>query len=185
VPLDLDQSRALADHLGVQQLDAFIAGIRQNGLEAFAERPGDIIELAHYWKAYSRFGSFAEMVEHGITRKLTEADGYRPDNTALSPQRVREGAERLAGALTLGKSFTLRAPGHDAEVSSGTIAVEPSAVLDDWTEAERNALMRRGIFAPVTYGRYLWQGTFSSLVNAGIPYRAVAGSTVEGCGAAR
>jgi hypothetical protein len=153
VPLDLDQCRTLANYLGIQQPDAFIAGIRQNGLEAFAERPGDVIELADYWKAYSRFGSFEDMVEHGIARKLSEADGYRPDNDALSPQRAWEGAERLAGTLTLGKSFTLRAPSHDSEASSGTIAVEPSAALDDWTEAERNALMRRGIFAPATYGR--------------------------------
>ena len=32
-------------------------------------------------------------------------------------------------------------------------ALEPVSILDEWTDAERNALMRRGAFAPATYGR--------------------------------
>ncbi len=152
LPLDLDQCRTLAIHLSVQNADEFISGIRQNGLAAFAERPGDVIDLADYWKSYGRFGSFAQMVEHGINRKISERDNYRPDNDTLSIQKAREGAERLAAALSLGKSFTLHAPGHEIDVSSAG-ALDPVAVLDDWTEAERNALLRRGVFAPATYGR--------------------------------
>jgi len=153
VPLDLDQCRILGAHLGVQNVDEFITSIRQNGLEAFAERPGDVIDLADYWKTYGHFGSLAEMVEHSINRKITERDNYRPDNDAVTPQRAREGAERLAAALTLAKSFTLRAPGHEIDPSLTAGALDAAAVFDDWTEAERNALLRRGVFAPATYGR--------------------------------
>jgi hypothetical protein len=153
LPLDLDQCRTLAVHLGVRNADEFIIGIRQNGLEAFAERPGDVIDLADYWKTYGLFGSFADMVEHGINRKINERDSYRPDNDAVTMQQAREGAERLAAALTLAKSFTVRAPGHDFDPTLAAGALDPTAILDDWTEAQRNALLRRAVFAPATYGR--------------------------------
>jgi hypothetical protein len=32
-------------------------------------------------------------------------------------------------------------------------ALDPTAILPDWTDARRNALLRRGLFAPATYGR--------------------------------
>jgi hypothetical protein len=108
---------------------------------------------ADYWNGHSRFARLAEMVEYNISRKLGEADAYRPDNNALTPDQAREGAERIAAALTLGKSFTLRAPRHDPDPSLAAGALDPALILKDWSDAERNALLRRGIFAPSTYGR--------------------------------
>jgi hypothetical protein len=152
VPLSLDQCCQLAVHLGVQNADEFISGIRRHGLEPFAERPGDVIDLADYWKTYGRFGSFARMVEHGVNHKISERDHYRPDNDTLTIEMASDGAQRLAATLTLTKSFTVHAPGHDDD-SALAGALDPTAVLTDWTEAERNALLRRGVFAPATYGR--------------------------------
>jgi hypothetical protein len=42
-------------------------------------------------------------------------------------------------------------PGPDPSFAAG--ALDPAEILPDWTEARRNALLRRGIFAPATYGR--------------------------------
>jgi len=153
VPLSTEQCRILAGALGVGDLDAFISGITRNGLDVFTERPGDLIDLAEYWKSYGRFGTFSVMVEHSINNKLKETDTHRPDNETLSLQKSREGAERLAAALTLGKSFTLRAPGHDPDPSLASGALDSALILNEWTDAERNALLRRGVFAPSTYGR--------------------------------
>jgi hypothetical protein len=153
VPLSTDQCRTLAAHLGVHNVGSFSTSITQNGLDAFTERPGDVIDLVDYWKSYGRFGPFAAMVEHSIDRKLSEVDNYRPDNEMLPPQRAREGAERIAAALTFGKSFTLRAPGYDLDSSLVAGAVDPAVILDDWSPAERNTLLRRGVFAPSTYSR--------------------------------
>ncbi|MEH2550761.1 hypothetical protein V1283_007406 [Bradyrhizobium sp. AZCC 2262] len=153
LPLSTEQYRALAKEAGVTKLDAFIAGINQNGLEAFAERPGDLLDLADYWKAHKQFGTFAEMVDHGITRKLRERDTHRPDNETLSPAKSREGAARLAAALTFGKSFTLRAPNHDPDPGLAIGALDAALILNDWNEAQCNAILRRGVFAPATYGR--------------------------------
>jgi hypothetical protein len=153
VPLSLDQYRGLATSAGVTNVDQFVDAITKQGLESFTERPGDLLDLADYWKSHDKFGSFAEMLEHSIARKLTERDPHRPDNETISPEDTREGAERLAGALTLGKSFTLRAPGYDPDPSLAAGALDAAQILPDWTEARRNALLRRGIFAPATYGR--------------------------------
>ncbi|MET4072595.1 hypothetical protein ABID58_007424 [Bradyrhizobium sp. S3.2.6] len=153
VPLLTEQYRALAKELRVPKLEAFIAGITRNGLEAFAERPGDLLDLADYWKTHKQFGTFADMVEHGITRKLRERDTHRADNETLSLAKAREGAARLASALTFGKSFTLRAPNHDPDPSLSVGALDARLILNDWNEAQCNAVLRRGVFAPATYGR--------------------------------
>ena len=153
VPLSTDQYRALATAAEVADVDRFVGAIEKHGLTALTERPGDLLDLADYWKSHGKFSSFADMLEHSIARKLTERDPYRPDNEIISPEEAREGAERLAGALTFGKSFTLRAPGHDPDPSLTAGALDPADVLPDWTDARRNALLRRGIFAPATYGR--------------------------------
>jgi hypothetical protein len=94
------------------------------------------------------------MTEHGVSQKLKEIDNFRPDNNILPSEKARKGVERMAAALTLGKSLTLRTPaqGADPELTAG--ALDPALILgDDWTSAERNALLRRGIFVPSTYGR--------------------------------
>lgn len=93
------------------------------------------------------------MVEHGVTTKLREIETYRGDSDVLSLAKAREGAERIAAALTLGKSFTLRASNQDPDPSLASGAIDPALVLDEWTEAQRATLSRRGIFAPSTYGR--------------------------------
>ena len=153
VPLSVDQYRALATTAGVADVDPFVEAITKHGLGALAERPGDLLDLADYWKSNGKFGSFAAMLDHSVAHKLTERDPHRPDNETISPEQAREGAERLAGALSLGKSFTLRAPGHDPDPSLAAGALDPADILPDWTDARRNALLRRGIFAPATYGR--------------------------------
>jgi hypothetical protein len=153
VPLSPDQYRMLATAAGVTIVDQFVEAITRHGLAALTERPGDLLDLADYWRSHGKFSSFADMLEHSVARKLTERDPHRPDNETISPEEAREGAERLAGALTLGKSFTLRAPGHDPDPSLAAGALDPKAILPDWTDARRNALLRRGIFAPATYGR--------------------------------
>jgi hypothetical protein len=105
VPLSLDQCKTLATQLGIQDAEGFVKGIQRNGLEPFAERPGDVIDLAEYWKDFGKFGPFAEMVEHGVQHKLKELDKYRSDNEALSPEKAREGAGRSQLVADCGVSF--------------------------------------------------------------------------------
>jgi hypothetical protein len=153
VPLNDEQRRALAQASGLTDVDAFLGAIDQQGLDVLAERPGDLLELAQYWSEHKRFGSLAAMTEATVAAKLKEPDPYRVDNDVLTPQKARKGAERLAGALTLAKTFTLVAPGSEADPSLSVGALDPARLLDDWTVTESNALLRRGVFAPSSYGR--------------------------------
>nr|VFK40143.1 MAG: hypothetical protein BECKSD772F_GA0070984_105417 [Candidatus Kentron sp. SD]VFK45482.1 MAG: hypothetical protein BECKSD772E_GA0070983_105417 [Candidatus Kentron sp. SD] len=183
VPLDRGQRRKLAEAWGIENPDAFLGEIERNGLDKLAERPGDMLDLAAYWKEYRRFASRAQMFEHGITRKLAEQDKYRPDNEALSSEKARRGAERLAAALTLCKSFTLSTPGQEPDPELAAGAMDPAHVLPEWTDAERGALLRRGVFAPSTYGRvrfhhreaqeYLTARWLHGLLEKGAPQKAV------------
>ena len=74
VPLSIEQCRILSGALGVTDLENFISAINRNGLDTFTERPGDVIDLADYWKSYNRFDSVATMVEHSVNQKLKEID---------------------------------------------------------------------------------------------------------------
>jgi len=148
-PLDNGQQRILAQEHGIEDVSQFCSAIWQHGLENLAERPGDLLELADYWKSHQKFGSLLEMTEHAVNQKLTERDPHRADNNILNFQKAREGAERIAAALTLGKTFTLQAP----DSTPSTNVLQSGKLLPEWTIAECNALLRRGIFAPATYGR--------------------------------
>ncbi len=179
VPLDGEQSTNLASAAGVADTDAFATELLKAGLEAFRQRPGDVLDLAAYWNQHKAFGTLGEMVEFSIGHKLSEADSHRAGNETLSVAEARAGAERLAAALTLGKSFTLRAPGSDSDPSLTVGAIDPVFVLDDWSDAKRNALLRRGVFAPATFGRirfhhrstqeYLTARWFDRLLGQGCP----------------
>ena len=153
LPLDTQRQQRLAESLGIKDSEKFSQAIWKNGLENLAERPGDLIELAEYWKAYKKFGSLYEMVENAVNQKLSEIDVFRPDSTILNPNKAREGAEKIAAALTLGKIFTVRVPSQKIDIELTTEALDSKKILRDWTDSERSALLRRGIFSPATYGR--------------------------------
>jgi hypothetical protein len=152
-PLSDEQRRLLAIASGVQDANAFNEAISRQGLDALAARPGDVLELAKFWMEHHNFGTLAAMSEEFARFKLVETDRYRPDNSVLPYSKARAGAECLAAALTLGKSFTLLAPGQEPDPSLTSGALDPIALLEGWTVAECNALLRRGIFEPSTYGR--------------------------------
>lgn len=183
VPLSAEQWQCLASAAGVAQPDTLVREIEQNGADTLTERPGDLLDLIEYWRQHGSLGSLAEMTEHGVTRKLVELNRFRPDNTALSPEKARRGAERIAAALILTKSTNLRAPGHEADPTLSPGALDPAGVLGNWTGAERNALTRRGLFAPSTYGRvrfhhrgtqeYLTAAWLHRLLHTGCPRGAV------------
>ena len=131
--LNTAQRSALARWAGIAETDLFIREINRHGLATLTERPGDLLELAAYWKAYGKFASFAEMTEFAIGQKLAERDPHRPDASTLNESRIREGSERIAAALTLGKSLTLRIPGQEADPSLATGALDAADILPDWT----------------------------------------------------
>jgi len=152
-PMTREQQERMATAAAIPNVPEFLQAVRRSGLETMSERPGDLIDLIGYWLDHGKFGSLEEMTEEGINRKLREEDAYRPDAGTLSQDRARRGAERLAAALVLAKTFTIKAPGQDADPTLAKGALESRDVLPDWDQESINALLRTGLFAPGTYGR--------------------------------
>ena len=151
--LSASQCQLLAEASKVNDVDSFMDDLVRNGLNNLAERPGDLLELISYWRKHGRFGSLSQMVEHSIREKLKETDIYRPDNDVLSLEKAFAGAEKLAASLTFGKTFSLSTSSISARQDADADVLDPSDILSDWTDSERATLLRRGIFAPSTYGK--------------------------------
>jgi len=147
--LTSSQQRAFLVDRKVDDIEAFEQAITLRGLGPLAERPGDLDMLVNAWKSTGTFGTLREMVETHVTDRLRERD-KRADANVLTDIEARHAAERVAAAMSLGKLLTTRAPSDEAPAED---AVSPADVLPDLTAQQRAALLRRGIFAPATYGR--------------------------------
>nr|WP_321358935.1 hypothetical protein [uncultured Hyphomonas sp.] len=157
-PLSLEQAGMLAREAeGVEDEASFLDAIRQAGLEPFAKRPADLLDLAAYWKRKRQFGTLREMIEGRILRLLQEQKSHRRDGDVLSEDEAFRGASCLAAAMILGKRLTLSAPGQTSGDHGDHKPLRADLVLTDWTAAKREALLRRGLFAPASFGRIRFQ----------------------------
>lgn len=146
------QTRRLAEAHAVSDPDGFLDALKRKSLRSLAERPGDVLTLVEYWRARRTFDSLEKMMAHMVRRKRTERDRHRQDNDVLSDAAAEEAAERLAAAMVLGRSFTLRSDdGPDGDFTADDI--DPAEVLPHLSTAQRNVLLRSGLFAPASYGR--------------------------------
>ena len=138
-----------------------------------ADRPGDLLVLARYWREKGQLGALTEMMDFSVDARLVE-DSRRPDADKLPEARAREGAERIAAAMVLGGKLTVRL--SDSGPGDG---LSLRAVLEDWAPADRRALIRRGVFAAATYGQarfhhrslmeYLAARWFARMLDNGCP----------------
>ena len=134
---------------GISDTTAFEAALYAHNLHQFAERPGDLQMLVRYWQEFGRFSALTEMTELGINERLAELGAARRTLSAFSEDQARAGAERLAAALTLGRSMNLILPGCPLDRVDG---INPHHVLSDWPPGEVDALLHRGLFVPATFG---------------------------------
>ncbi|MES2883202.1 MAG: hypothetical protein V4709_00220 [Pseudomonadota bacterium] len=146
-PLDADQIQRFAEQCGLVNSASFIAEIELQNAWGLANRPVDLLNLIGAWLQSGRLGSYAEQHETNVCRKLHERPGY-PDHGAPGDEHLREGAERLALALTLTRTRSLHAPGALQNSTTDATALNPAVVLSDWQPSHREALLRRGGRAP-------------------------------------
>jgi hypothetical protein len=152
LPLSREQISAFIRSSGVTDTANLIEEVNRRDAWVFARRPGDLINLIALWKANSRLGTRVEQHEANIRAKIRDKLD-RPDHGVLSEDQARSGAERLALALALTRTRTIRAP-EELFGSEGPEGVlDPAAILSDWTPQQRQALLSRALFDPATYGR--------------------------------
>lgn len=183
MPLSDGQIKEMAEHNGINDPIALLNDIRARNAEDFARRPQDLIELCADWKEHRCIRTHRAQVEQNIRVKLKPLrDAKEAEN--LSPERVYEGASRLALASVLTRKLTIR---HnlksDQFTGIATSALAPELVLNDWTPIERKTLLERALFGVAGYGRvrfhhrsvieFLAASCLSSKINQGASIKAI------------
>jgi hypothetical protein len=152
LPLDNRQIGKFAAAGGVSDLTVFLSEIEKQNAWIFASRPGDLRALISRWKKGLSLGSLSELHEQSVLMGLKD-DPDRRDQGLMSDSKIREGAERLALALTLTRTHAIRSPDVELDPAFSVGVLDPAEVLPDWSGSERKVLLRRPIFDPATYGR--------------------------------
>ena len=150
LPLNEAQIANLASHFGLRDVDGFLAELRHQDAWSFAGRPLDLQDLVRVWQRSGSIGSRTDQLRLNVEAKLDE-DPERPDRAGLSDAEALDGAGRLALALALTKTRTIRS--HPTGTAQDEAVLDVISVLPDWSEAKRQALLRRALFDPATHGR--------------------------------
>lgn len=182
LPLGEKQIRHFAASEGVTNIDLFMQEIRRHEAWSFARRPLDLRRLIDGWKTNHRLGTLLEQHQLDVEHALQD-DPERPDKDILAPSDAVEGAERLALALLMSRNRTVKVPEQSTATSHEVNSLDARLILADWTEAKVQALLRRSIFDPATYGRvrfhhrsvqeYLAARRLNALRKKGMPWRSL------------
>ena len=146
LPMSGEQIERFVEQYGMNEHAAFLEEVFKQKVWSFAHRPLDLIQLIDTWNDSKHLGTRAEQHEANVKARLKD-DPERPDRGVLTDEKARLGAERLALALALTRTRTIRSSDQTDNV------LEAAEILPDWTEEERQTLLRRGLFDPATYGR--------------------------------
>ena len=152
IPMNDTQIGRFARQHGMQDVAVFLDAVRRHDAWTFARRPLDLAGLLETWIQSGSLGTRAQQHETNISAKLRD-DPDRPGSDILSEAKARDGAERLALALALTRTRTVRSPEQALDAARAEGVLDPDSILPDWTGAERKALLRRALFDPATYGR--------------------------------
>ena len=147
-----EQIERFAKESGMNEPTAFLEEVFKQKVWSFAHRPLDLIQLIATWSKSRHLGTRAEQHEDNVQGRL-EDNPERPDQGVLTDEKARLGAERLALALALTRTRTIRFSDQTLDITRTDNVLEAAEILPDWTEKERQTLLRRGLFDPATYGR--------------------------------
>lgn len=140
---------AFAESRGVADAEMLVQNIQRRNLFAVAVRPFDLESIIEKWKQDGELGSRFDFLRIGIDKRLSEINPDRDRQQPLNRERARAGARRLAAAVVFSGKSGIRVP--DARIQLD--GVDAAAVLSDWRPDDLHALLERGIFDDVIYGK--------------------------------
>lgn len=151
LPLSQRDVATIAADRGVTNTVAFLEALTAASMIDFMKRPQDVIEAASSWlELGGKFGTHAQQVQFDIKARL-KANPERGDRD-IANDKALEGAKRLALAVVLTRRLTIR---HDVNHDTANFdpALDPTIILADWDDADRKAILERGLFGFASYGR--------------------------------
>lgn len=144
---------ALLTARDVPDLDGLLTALDYADAWDQARRPRDIEWLAALWRKDRRLGSLSELIEAGVAGMLVERNPAHRAGPALSAERARQGAERLAAAAIFCRQPSIRVPDEELGGDAERPALNAAEVLPDWEDSEIQALLGRALFDEASAGR--------------------------------
>ena len=179
LPLNKKQITKLASSYGVADPDNLVEELEENDLISCANNPLDLKWISAFWKAHKKLGTYSEMIELSIMKRLREWKIPPQKPFPISLKQGRAGAENLAAAVVLGLFSNIIIPGRIDDHDS----LSPQEALPEWTDFEVIELLDRRLFDEATAGKvrfdnrrtreYLAASWMSRLIEAGCPSQRI------------
>lgn len=141
--------RVFAEARSVENADRLVDDLQRRNLTAVAARPFDLESIIEKWKKDGELGNRFDFLNFGINRRLSESNPDRDQRQPLNREKARAGARSLAAAVVLSGKSGIRIPDEHPR-QDGVAAAD---VLGDWHPSDVRALLDRGIFDDVIYGK--------------------------------
>ena len=147
--LDVDDIRFFARHHATPNVEQLIVEIQRANLMEMASRPFDLGALLSKWQSDGELGGRLQSLRHMVDIRLSEIDPDRKERQPLNKQRARDGARRLAAAVTLSNEAGILVP----DIAHERVGIDGETVLADWENPlDVRKLLERGIFNDILYG---------------------------------
>jgi hypothetical protein len=147
--LDVDDIRFFARHHATSNVEQLIVEIQRANLMEIASRPCDLGALLSKWQSDGELGGRLQSLQHMVDNRLSEIDPDRKERQPLNKQRARDGARRLAAAVTLSNEVGILVP----DIAHERTGIDAETILADWENPnDVRKLLERGIFNGILFG---------------------------------
>ncbi len=147
--LDVDDIRFFARHHATPNVEQLIVEIQRANLMEMASRPFDLGALLSKWQSDGELGGRLQSLQHMVDIRLSEIDPDRKERQPINKQRARDGARRLAAAVTLSNEAGILVP----DIAHERTGIDAETVLADWENpTDVRKLLERGIFNDILFG---------------------------------
>jgi hypothetical protein len=147
--LDVEDIRFFARHQATPDIEQLIIEIQRANLMEMASRPFDLGALLSKWRSDGELGGRLQSLQHMVDIRLSEIDPDRKERQPLNKLLARDGARRLAAAVTLSNEAGILVP----DIAHERMGIDAETVLADWENPnDVRKLLERGIFNDILYG---------------------------------
>ncbi len=178
-PLSRNQVCQFVEGIELNEPHAFIKALDEHHAWMFARRPIDVIDLIVYWEEHGHLGTFSELIEFALSKKLQETK-ERDQHDLLTKDQTRLGAECMGAAVLFCRRFDFILPDRISSDDHNR-AMEPCEALPgDWTPTMCKAMLNRAVFDSASYGlirfhdrriaEYLAASWLETRMKEGCPY---------------